>query len=213
MALQITGQAQIFQATSQKSGSPAAVSTGWHNELLMTELLPRYMYAGLAGKIFHGSLTASAALVAAGTAAGPFTLFNPATSQINAVLTHINVGLGAVPAAGANEVVVQLATTVNGTLSATTPGGKITNGNLSSASGQVQLLTAATISSASTPIRNLGYLGDVATTSVMENGQIEVELAGSIVLPPGAFVCLIGLGATPANFSVVAGATWIEIPA
>lgn len=102
---------------------------------------------------------------------------------------------------------------MNGTLSATTPGGKITNGNLSSASGQIQLLTAATVSAATTPIRNLGYFGDVATTSVMENGQIEVELAGSIVLPPGTFVCLVGLGTTPANFSVVAGATWIEIPA
>lgn len=214
MSLQITGQAQgLILTSSQKAGVAGSLSTGWHNDLLVSELIPRYSYAALAKVMFHGSLTASAALVAAGTAAGPLTLFNPANSQMNAILTHVNVGLGAVPTAGANEVTVQLATTVNGTLSATTPGGKITNGNLSATSGSVQLLTAATVSAAVTPIRNLGYFGDVATTSVMINGQIEVELAGSIVLAPGSFVTLIGLGTTPANFSVVAGATWLEIPA
>jgi hypothetical protein len=214
MAQQITAQAQgLIQAISQKSGSPAALSSGWHNELIASELLPRFAYLVLAGVVFHGCLTAAGALVAAGTAAGPLTLFNPVNSTVNLLLINANVGLAAVPTAGANEVTVQLATTVGGTLSSTTPGGNTVNaliGSTKAPSGS--LLTAATISAASKPIRNLGYLGDVATTSVMLNGQIEDPIDGAIIVGPGGFVTLNGLGTTPGNFSVAASLTWAELP-
>ena len=53
MSLPITGQAQgLFQQISQKSGTPQAFSSGWHNEMLVSELLPRYAAAVLRRQCF-----------------------------------------------------------------------------------------------------------------------------------------------------------------
>ena len=216
MALPITGQAQgLILGASQKAGTPPAFQSGWNNELLNSELLPRYANLVQSGEVYCGALTSGAALVAAGTAAGPFTLYNPTSGAgaVNLVLLNMNIGITAVPTAGANEATIQLATTVGGTLSTVTAGGNIVNSLIGSSRAPSGIVyTVATISAACKAFRNLAYVGDVATTSVMVNGQIEVDLAGSVIIGPGGFVTLIGVGTTPANFSVTASATWAELP-
>src|SRR5712691_6754574 len=57
MSLQVTGAAQgPFLSTSQKSGIPSAFSTGFHNELLVSELMPRYAYLVASGNVYSGSV-------------------------------------------------------------------------------------------------------------------------------------------------------------
>lgn len=216
MALQITGQSQgVVLAASQKSGSPAAVSTGWHNELLQSELLPRYAYLALSGKLFTVSNSAFAALTAPGTAVTGLTLFNPANSGVNAVLLDLEVAFTPVTLA-----TVAVTAVLSGVAQATTPTGLTTLTAApalvgTGASPQTKTYSAATISAAGTIMRVLGnWQGTVLTTSGGANANANLmkdDIGGAIIVPPGNLVYLGGLG-TVADATVAASATWAELP-
>src|SRR5271169_2280748 len=94
MAQQITGQAMGFvQSISQKSGPPAALPTGWNNELLISEVLPRYAALTLAGTVFSISSAAGAVTAYTGAAGGTPSVgvWNPTTSGKNLILLSASV--------------------------------------------------------------------------------------------------------------------------
>ena len=216
MALQVTGQAQgLVLSTSQKSGAPGAISTGWHNEPIMTELLPRYAYIVLSGKVYSGGNTAFAALTAPGTAVTGLTLFNPLGSGVNGVILDLEAAFTPVTLA-----TVAVTPVLSGVAQSTTPTGLTVltpTPNLVGASTtpQCKLYSAATVSAAGNILRILGnWQSTVETTSgggVTAAVYVKDEVAGAIIVPPGNLIYLSGLG-TVADATVAASITWAELP-
>lgn len=216
MPLPITGQAQgLVLAASQKAGQPAAVSTGWHNELVASELLPRYGYLVLAGKVFSVGNTAFAALAAPGTGVTGLTLFNPPNSGVNGILldwetafTPVTLATVAVTAVISG---VQQLTTPTGTTPLTATPALVGIGT----TPQIKPFSAATIAAAGNILRIVGnWQSTVLTTSggaTASSGPVKDEIGGAIVIAPGSLVYLGGLG-TVADATVAASATWAELP-
>lgn len=216
MALQVTGQAQgVVLAASQKAGSPASLSTGWHNELLETELLPRYAYLALTGRLFTVGNTAFAALSAPGTAVTGLTLFNPANSGVNAILVDIEAAFTPVTLA-----TVAVTAVLSGVAQASTPTGLtvLTAAPAlvgSSLTPQCKTYSAATVSAAGNIMRVIAnWQATVLTTSGGANASANLmkdDIGGAIIVPPGNLVYLGGLG-TVADATVAASLTWAELP-
>lgn len=217
MGQQVTGQAQgLILASSQKSGSPAALSTGFHNELLVSELLPRYTSLVLAGVVKTLDLVTAAAITSyAGAAAGTPMLagYNPAQSNKNVVLLLASVGVGAAGSvAGTDEFGIwwgPSAAAITAAVNATP------HDNLSgSANSVVQGFanTALTGASAATNfIPLLSYYWATAAGAVDSSGA-PIDLGGLIIVPPGSFFALGGIAsaATAATFN--GSITYAEIP-
>lgn len=209
MALQITGQSQGVLTTSQKSGAPAAVNTGWHNELLKSDLFPRFAYLSANGLIFGATWAAAATAAASATAVGAFGLFNPANSGKNLVLLDALASLTTVAAATTvlqigyqpipNQTPTsQTATTVISNL-------MIGNGNLSVA----KALTAGTIVGAPTAtIRSFAsFYMDLAAGDQVTS--VRDQLDGALIVAPGSSVAIVSVANTPTiNLSL----TWAELP-
>lgn len=215
MSFQVTGQSQGVLSASQKSGAPAAVNTGWHNEFLKSDLLPRYSYLALAGKVFSVGNTAFAALTAPGTAVTGLTLFNPTGSGVNAIILDIEAAFTPLTLATVAVTPVLSASAQASTPTATTP---LTATSALAGAGftpQCKTYSAATISATGNIAR---IIGNWQSTVLTTNGGatavaafIKDEVAGALIVPPGSLVYLGGLG-TVADASVAASMTWAELP-
>lgn len=207
MALQVSGQAQgLVLAASMKSGQPAALSTGWHNELLITELWPRYAALVAAGVVFTGANTAAQALSVASATFTGLAVSNPAGSGKNLILLDVSVGLAA--------ALTAVATPVLGSAAAVT----LTTGNsagpnpalLGSAAASVAKVGAsATLGAAPTVIRPLSGIHWVTANVTTAQVYAKDETAGAIIVGPGQLICVEALVAA---VSVIAGMTWAELP-
>jgi hypothetical protein len=209
MALQISGQ-------SFKTGAPGqALPQDQQNALLVSELAPRYYVNAYSGNIFSVCQTAAAALAAVGTGVTGLTLFNPTGSGKNLILVDIGVGLTPVTLATVGITVV-----LAGVAQAATPTG------LSSLTPATNLVgagflpvaktySAATLSTAPTIMRVVGNWSSTALTTsggaTSVPAFIKDEVAGAVVVAPGAAICLAGIG-TVADATVAASMTWIELP-
>lgn len=209
MALQITGQPQGIQTQSQKSGTPSAVNTGWQNELLKSDLFPRFAYLALNGLVFGATWAAAATAAASATAVGAFGLFNPSNSGKNLILldalasqttvaaatTVLQIGYQPIP----NQTPTsQTATTVISNL-------MIGNGNTSVA----KALTAGTVVGAPTAtVRSFGsFYTDLAAGDMVTS--VRDQLDGAIVIAPGSAIAVVSVANTPTiNLSL----TWAELP-
>lgn len=218
MSLPITGQAQgLFQQISQKSGTPQAFSSGWHNEMLVSELLPRYAAAVLAGSVFSASQTAPAALTAAGTTTTGIVLFNPLGSNKNLILLDATVGVTPVTLATVHvDVILGGAQQLTGALTLTTSI-TIANNLIGSATSSVAKAGTGSNTIANTPL-GLRIIGSWESTVLTTSGGatasaaiLKDEIAGAVIVPPGALVCTYGIG-TVADGTVEAALTWMELP-
>jgi hypothetical protein len=210
MSTQITGQAQgVVLSTSQKAGAPAAVSTGWHNELVKSDLLPRFAYLGLNGLIFGATFASAATAAASATATGAFALFNPSNSGKNLVLLDALASLTTVVAA---TTVLQIGyqPIPNQTPTAQTATTVISNllvgsGNLSVA----KALTAGTVVGAPTAtVRSFAsFYMDLAAGDQVTS--VRDQLDGALIIAPGSTVAIVSVANTPTiNLSL----TWAELP-
>ena len=215
MALQITGQAQgLVLSASQKSGAPSAVSTGWHNEFLKSDLLPRYAYLGLSGFVYSAATTTGVALAAAGTNSPILTVWNPTGSGKNLVLIDAAIALTTQTFA-AVAVGVELGglanTTAPSTVTAVGPNNNfIGSGTVAVAKSYSQATLAATPFA----IRHIATFALDLNTSVSalnSPAMLKDEMAGAVIVAPGSLVNIFGVG-TPADVTVVASMTWAELP-
>ncbi len=209
MATPITGQAQgLIQTISQKAGQPAAVSIGWHNELLTSELLPRYACLALAGVVYTAVNTVQQALSLSGTTTYTgLVIANPANSGKNLILIDASFGLGTLQG-GLGAIAFFSGTTV-----------ALTTGNSSGPKGVPTLLgtsgsSAANVGASATlganPILIRAFAGTQwVTTGTTSNIQIvKDEVAGLIVIPPGQ---LMGIVAVSTAVTGIASLTWGEL--
>jgi hypothetical protein len=216
MSLQVTGQAQgVVLVASQKSGAPAAVSTGWHNELIKSDLLPRYGYLALSGVVFSAATVTGVALAALGTNSPIFTLWNPINSGKNLLLIDVSWGITAVTFAAA-DVTVTLGVGANVTAAPTTTTPIVGVNNLVGNGNKPQAFTysQATLAAAPTASRHLGTVTlDTATTvaGIANPAYIKDEIAGALIIGPGSLAAIGGEG-TPADITIVVAMTWAELP-
>ena len=227
MAQPITGQAQgIVLASSQKSGQPAAFSAGWHNEMVATELLPRYAYLALSGLVYSisssgGGQTQVAANLFS-TAIATFQpivgLYNPLTNNKNAVILKAWVGNSAYPASAtipggffwvvsSGQSITQAGTVPTSNLTLKQTGSSViglVNQALTGATGSLITLRplAATLQSIAEP----------ATAVNTSSPVLEEQTEGAIVIPPGGVIGIAN-GVTGTTSTFIAGMTWAELPA
>ena len=178
----------------------------------------RYQEAVYRGNVWSACNQASQALTALATAMTGFILFNPSNSGKNAVLWDVDFVFSAVPASGttsAQVIVLAGAPGVNlsnptGTTSLA-PLNNLLNTNVHPVCNAYSTATWAGV----TPVIFDTIAGVIATGTATLNGQILVddpvrqEYAGSIIIPPGAYVAVSFVGgAAPSG---VTSMTWEEI--
>ncbi len=214
MAWQITGQGQgLIQTVSQKSGTPASFGAGWHNELLITELLPRYAYMALAGVLFSVVANAQATPAAGyplGAAGTPMVaIYNPPNSGKNLLVISGSVSVraaGTVAAGtfgwsgGPTTVITAAASTYLNMLSLTNTGSV----------AKPYSATALTGSSALTAIRPLMSAGAGVTQSQFANVCVD-EVAGAMVVIPGNVIA-ISAAVTGTADTTDSALVWAELP-
>lgn len=229
MALQITGQALGIQAVSQKSGSPSAVSTGWHNELVKSDLLPRYSYLALNGTVYSSATAGGGVQLAAthlfSTAIATFTpilaVYNPLTNTKNAVVQAVWCGLSAAPLATATQTGAFLLVAGSGqtitNAQTATPVNHLTL--KASGSSVIGITNAVLTGGVGNPIvlRPLTATINIVTATANASGLIgEIsieEIAGAIVIPPGGYLGIAtGISNAVAGHLVTAGFSWSELP-
>ena len=225
MALQITGQAQgIVQTTSQKSGAPSSISVGWHNELLASEMLPRYTYGTLTGNQYSiSSAGAGQTQVAANlfsTAIATFQpivgVYNPLTNNKNAVITKMWVGVvgqaasatvtgGFMLVVSSGQRITQAGTVPVNHLTLKQQGSTmigLVNQALTGATGSLLVLRPV----ASTNPNTTNTAPTITPFSVYEE-----QTEGAIIVPPGGVIGIAN-GITGTTNTFQAGMSWIELP-
>lgn len=162
------------------------------------------------GRIFHAATPATG--VAPGTAIGTtaaFSLHNPLGSGVDiailkAAMAYISGTLGA----GVVWHLVNLDPSVaapTGTAITERPG-KVTGGG-----GQGQALTTATLAAAPAIIRPFCSLGASLASTPAAPWQVNEDLGGDIILPPGCTYSLHATAAAGTTPLVAFGVTWEEI--
>lgn len=171
---------------------------------LVTQLHPRYYQQTVRGNVFSvntqgTAVTTTAALATTWTGLG---ISNPANSGKNLVLMKFSAtqfAVGAAATIGLMGGVGVLATSL--AIQSRRIGG-----------GEVSVANASASATISTPllITTFGSVGSLATTGYGLEPGIFVDLEGSIVIPPGSFVCNYTsiVTTTALNF----GFTWEEVP-
>lgn len=177
---------------------------GKQGEQIASELHGRFYEQTYRGNVFSlntqgTAVTTTAALATTWTGLG---FANPAGSGVNAVLI----------AYGATQFAVGAASTIGlagaaGVITSTlTPQSRVIG------AGQVSKMNGSAGATISTPllIGTYGSVGSAATTAIPIVQGIFVELAGSIIIPPGSFIVTYTsiITTSALNFQLV----WEEIP-
>jgi hypothetical protein len=209
MSLQVTGQAQgLVLSTSQKSGSPSALSTGWHNELIASELLPRYGALSLSGTVFSVTYASGTVAASSATSTGPFALWNPSGSGKNLILLMASLPVITFTAGttgaglGFQFVANQTPTTV--TAGPTPACTLVGSGNTSVA----KTYTVGTLVGAPTTMAYQvgGVYLDVAAGDTL---TLKDELAGAVVVAPGSGITVVMTGTLVAT--LIPTLLWAEL--
>lgn len=214
MALQITGQPQGVLGASQKSGSPASVNTGWHNELLKSDLLPKYAYLGLLGKVFLlGAPAANPTGFTGGAAGTPLLgVMNPAGSGVNLVflMAGLTIRTEGTGTAGQDFNLYQgLSVLPTGTV--TVPTNTLSQQSSGSAAkGFVNTaMTGSTAINLALPLVSVGVTPGTTATKDQIPGLFDIS--GLVIAAPGVLVALgaSGTGTAASTDSVL---YWAELP-
>lgn len=176
----------------------------------------RYEEAAFRGNVFSGFF-ASAALAAIGAnALSAFSLANPLNSGKILSLIDISMAVTSLTAV-ASGTAACLCTLPNASQNPTSVGAGNTpvcsligSGNQSVA----KLYVSGTIVGTPVAFRTLlnAWQGSTAATYGPAIGFYKDEIAGAILILPGGFVQINGVGGTPADVSIEASMTWEELP-
>lgn len=227
MSLQVSGQVQKGVLPSVASGtSSQPLTQGQFGEALVSELNARYGNLALTGSVFSISTAgAGQAQVAANlfstaiaTAQPIVGLYNPLTSNKNAVILKAYIGITAYPSAAtliggfvysvsAGQTITQAGTQGTNHLTFKQSGSTmvgLVNQALTGAVGS--LIVLRPVPADNPPILQGTVAGDTPGFQI-----IEEQIEGSIIVPPGGVLGMFtGLTGTTSTFA--AGLTWAELP-
>jgi hypothetical protein len=210
----VQAQAGGIPSQSNKSGQNN-LAQGWLNELLVTELYPKYAALAQNANLFTASSQAATAvsLLSTATATG-YILSNPAGSGKNLVLLEANVQLAATEVAtGTNLVLAFNNNPVAAAVVHTTPLTVSSTLIGAGASSVAKVDGAATLPAVPTALRPIGMaqitFGTAATAGLAQVATVKEIFDGSIVISPGTSISLATITTT---ISILAAFTWAETP-
>lgn len=208
----VQGQSGIIASTSSiQAGTQAPLRQGNMGDAIISELHGRYYESTYRRAIFSAGNQAAVATVALGTLANTgLTLSNPVGSTVNLVLLKASyVNSVVLSAAGylALETGYNSGTNVTHTAAATVFNNFLGVG----ASGTGLVDTSATHPTAAVHRLGLAQCGTLATTGYGVTTPNVVDLEGSIILPPGAYVAYYTFATNTAAWFFTF--TWEEVPA
>jgi hypothetical protein len=186
------------------------VRMGRMAELMVSELHGRYYEQTYRGNVFSAANQAAVATVALGTTTYTgLAISNNNGNPVNLSMLKVSwVNSVAVPTAGylALETGFNMSSNVTHTTPGTVYNHLIGAGNVPYGTMDV----AATLPTA--PVHRMGLtdLGSVATTAYGTTGIQAIDLEGSIILPPGAYVCPYTFATNTVAWFF--SASWEEVP-
>lgn len=205
----IQGSVGQPSTTSIQPGTTPTLRQGQLADLIVSELHGRYYETSYRRNMFNGSVQGTGITSAAGLVTGytGLALTNPTTSTVNLSLTKVGYGVNAAPTA---TMVISLA--FNTSTTAVTQTTAITGRNNFLGGAAPQGLVASSVTFPTAPINShiLGVIGTNAVTALNETMTI-VDLEGSIIMPPGSYICIATSTASAAT-SFFASFQWEEVP-
>lgn len=194
---QVLSDGVIGQARSEKTGA-----------LVIQQLHGRYYEQAYRKNLFY-AYAAAQTLSAVGTAMTGLILYNGTTS-VNLVLQKINL---AVIATSASMTGISLASGAPGlqTLVPTTTTAASKTGNCFLGGVGSQAI-AYTIATTLTTVAILSLMHNTAAINTVGIDSTQIDLEGSIIVPPNTVVALAATGAASASSAVNASIIWEEVP-
>jgi len=192
-------------------GTQVPARAGNMGESIVSELQPKYYESAYRRANFSAANQAAVATSAALTTTYTgLCLSNPVGSTVNVVPTFVGFGFIVAPAA---PLAFGIAVGYNGAANTThttavTPRSDFVGVG---ASPVALVDAAATLSIAPTVARIIGSVDTGAITTAPQGGGNFMDLAGSIVLPPGAFMILYTSTASGAS-GFLGSISWTEVP-
>lgn len=191
-------------------GTEATVRLGHMGDQIVSELHGRYFEAAYRRTLFHAAIAAQVTSVALATTHTGLTLSNPIGSPVNLVLCKFGWGFGVAFAAAAG-IGLSIGYNSGTNVTHTTPVVVRSNFIGIGAAGSGLVDSASTLPTAPTlnTIVGVGLTGAITTVPSIPMSWIDLE--GSIVIPPGGYVCTYtstASGAAGGYFSYM----WEEVP-
>ena len=211
----IQGQVGPSSTQSVAAGATPAVRLGQQGDMVVSELHGRYYEAAYRNNVFSLALTTAATITAyVGGAAGTpaVAVYNPPGSGKNLVplmASYNNV----VAASGAGTVSWALWYGLTAAITQTSLQPPVNQASLqtSGASAIGYRQSALTSSTALTNAYNLGYYYWATAAGAFQSGPTVIDLAGSVIIPPGSMMALGGSAAlTSATWQC--NLLWEEVP-
>lgn len=194
--------------TSIQPGTTPTLRQGQLGEMVVQELHGRYYETAYRRNMFFAA-TQSGQTSSAGLVTGyvGLALTNPTTSTVNCVLNKVGYSVNAAPAA---PMIIGLAFNTSTTAVTQTTAVTTRNCFLGGATAQGLVGTSVTFPTAPVISHILGVIDTGAVTTVTQNPSL-FDLEGSIVMPPGSYICLYTSTASAAT-SLFASFQWEEVP-
>lgn len=175
--------------------------------LVVSQAQPRYGKLAYDGNLFWASTAAAGVTIPISSATAPtFTLYNPIGSSVNATLLWINIGITVVTSVASPILLGFTSGVVAATAPSSTTARAVQNAKLGVGNAAVsQFYTAATITAVTTFIT----IGQVTATNATAGNSLgppfNVDLMGSIMLPPASFIHVCGTAAqtSPTTISLL----------
>ena len=201
----------VPQTASAQAGTQLPYRQGNMGDSIVSELHGRYYEAAYRRAIFSAGNQAAVATTALGTLAHTgLVLSNPVGSLVNLVLLKVSYGTSvAVPTAG--YVALQTGYNSGANVTHTTPATVYSNFIGVGAAGTGLVDVSATLP-ANAPVHRLflSNTGTLATTGLLVNAPQVVDVEGSIILPPGAYVATYTFATNTAAWWFTF--SWEEVP-
>lgn len=206
----MNGQVVSKLPQARQQGTPA-LSLDYVGGTLVSELLPRYSMVNKSGLMYSAVGLAVTDFAAAASMSG-LILYNPAGSGVDA---HFTKAFGQFIVSSPNETDLLIGVVRNqATPPTTTTAIAVQNnyiGSNANTAGAVQAFSVATLASA--PVALLPVLHNTAAIATTGEDQgFYIDLEGSLILGPGACVCLMSQGGTSASAALNAAFEWVELP-
>jgi hypothetical protein len=205
----IQGSVGQPSTTSIQPGTTPTIRQGQLGDVIVSELHGRYYETAYRRNLFNAAVQGTGITTSVGltTTYTGLCLTNPTTSTVNLVLTKVGYGFNAAPTA---TMVVSLAFNNSTTAVTQTTAITVRNNYLGGATGQGLAATSTTLPTAPINSHILGVIGTNAITGLNETMDV-IDMEGSIVMPPGSYVCIVTSTASAAT-SFWGSFQWEEVP-
>ena len=205
----IQGSVGQPSTTSIQPGTTPTIRQGQLGDVIISELHGRYYETAYRRNLFNAAVQGTGITTSVGltTAYTGLALTNPTTSTVNLVLNKVGYAFNAAPTA---VMVISLA--FNTSTTAVTQTTAITGRNNYLGGAAPQGLAASSVTFPTAPINShiLGVVGTNAITA-FSNTPTQFDLEGSVVMPPGSYICIVTSTASAAT-SFFGSFQWEEVP-